>query len=74
MADRRGTLQIDAEESGSGPSRRRLIQRSAMVGGTVVWVAPAIESLAASPRRPDVSTEGVTHVPAGGRQVAQIPQ
>lgn len=46
-------VRTDDESSDPGFSRRRLIQRSAMVGGTVVWVAPAIESLTSAPASPE---------------------
>lgn len=43
-------------KTNSGPSRREMLRRSALVGGTVVWMAPAVQTLAA-PAFADVGSE-----------------
>ncbi len=40
-------MEHDENASDSGPSRREILRRSALVGGTVVWMAPAVQTLAA---------------------------
>jgi hypothetical protein len=42
-------LRTDDEHVDPGHSRRVLIKRSAMVDGTVAWVAPAIKRLTPAP-------------------------
>jgi hypothetical protein len=45
---RTGGLRVEDFESNLGMSRRTLLKRGAVVGGTLVWAAPAVQTLASS--------------------------